>query len=262
MGSNAYISLSKSLVALGLTGSLALFSLNSSADSILGVYAGAGVWNGSFDGDFLNGVGVNTDQLGIDSEANAYAYIALEHFIPVLPNIRLSVMDLSTDASTTTDAFSFDGTEFPDGAQTNTSVDLSHTDVILYWQLLDNWVNLDLGITARTFDGEIEIDGSANGVSVSESVSFKGTAPLGYAKAKFELPFTGWFVGGTLHYIAVSGNSFTDVETNIGYTHDGLVLDVGFELGYRSMTVETDDLGSLETDLTIDGPYAALTIHF
>lgn len=239
-----------------------LVALNAQADTIFGIYAGAGAWNSDFDGELRNGDNVDTSELGIDGDINNFLYIAVEHPVPVLPNVRLAIMDLSTEATATTDAFSFDGTNFPDGATTNTTIDLSHSDITLYWEVLDNWINLDLGLTGRVFDGEVSIDASANGGSISETVSLEGVAPLAYAKAKFELPFTGWSIGSTLNYLNFDGNSFTDFEANVGYTHDGLVLDLGVELGYRTMVLDTEELDDLEADLTMDGPYASIVVHF
>jgi len=40
------------------------------------------------------------------------------------------------------------------------------------------------------------------------------------------------------------------------------VVDTGVTLGYRSMSVELDDLDDLQSDATFEGYYLAFQLHF
>ena len=76
-------------------------TLPASADSIFGVYAGFGTWQQSYGGDVTSGiaaVNVETD-LGLDDVDNNVLYLAVEHGVPVLPNVRLQSTQLKVDLS-------------------------------------------------------------------------------------------------------------------------------------------------------------------
>lgn len=241
--------------ALSLSGSLVC------ADTILGVYAGAGVWGAGYSGDINDESAISTDELGIDSSSSIFAYVALEHPIPLLPNVRLGLTNLQTDATAISNGFEFQGQVFGSGAQTYTDIDLSHIDMTLYYEILDNWVSIDLGLTARVFDGYAQIQAEQEGID--ETVDFSGTLPMLYSKARFDLPFSGWYAEGSLNYIGISDSKISDFDAKIGYQTSALVaFDFGIDLGYRSMSVVLDESDDLNADLTISGPYAALTFHF
>ena len=232
------------------------------ADTVFGVYAGVGQWNADFGGD-AGTVSIDLEELNIEDETNNFFYIALEHPIPLLPNIKLQNTEItSEETATLTRTFTLDDQQFTVGEEVTTDVDLTHTDATLYYELLDNWINLDLGLTLRAFDGEATVISSTT--SQSETVDLDEVIPLVYAKAQFDLPFTGWSIAADANAIGYSGDSFSDITAKIAYTSDALpLLDLGVELGFRRMALEVDDDdGDLNADLTIDGPYAAITLHF
>lgn len=249
--------------AVTLASALSTLCLPATADTILGIYAGAGVWNASFDGE-INGeyngdTTITTDQLGVDSSNNTFMYVALEHPIPVIPNIRLSVTDLTTDGSGSVDeAFTFQGITYTTNTPTNTEIDLSHTDVTFYYEILDNWVSMDFGLTARKFDGLATITSDTD----EGSVTLDTTIPMLYGKARFDLPFSGWYVAGTLNYIGYSDAKISDFDGKIGYQSDGLALDFGVDLGYRTLSIDLEDSDDLNANISVDGPYASVTVHF
>ena len=71
---------------------LVLITSSTYADFI-GIYVGAGYWNADFSGDVVSDVSV-TDQLQINGDASSQLYIAFEHPVPVLPNIRVARSDV------------------------------------------------------------------------------------------------------------------------------------------------------------------------
>jgi outer membrane protein len=242
-------------------GGLFLLSTVTQADTILGVYAGVGNWNTGTDGSFSSqgdSIDVVSD-LGFDDESQNFIHAALEHPIPFLPNIKLSKTDLDnqaiSDLPTTID---FEGKKFNASDRVDTKLDLSHTDVVLYYEVLDNWVSLDLGLTARNFTGEARLNAAALS-RVAES-EIEGWIPLGYVKAQFDLPFTGFYAGGEVHALAFDDNGITDYSVRVGYES---MFRVGAELGYRKMSLELEDVdnGSFRSDLSIDGVYLSLTLH-
>ena len=235
---------------------LAAFATPAAADTIAGLYAGAGIWRAGPGGN-LGGTAVDVDALGLSSDSNAFVYLALEHPIPTLPNVRLQHTRLGfRGEGTLTKPFRLDDVEFSAGETVSTELDLTHTDAVMYYELLDNVVNLDLGLTLRLFNGRATVAGRSP--ALSESVDIDLALPMAYARALAELP-AGFSMSATANVIGYSGNSLTDLSAHIAYAFDSAV-DVGAELGYRSFALKLDD--DAQTDVTLSGPYVAVALHF
>ena len=138
---------------------LATFAAGTQAD-ILGATAGAYQWKQNWEGDVQSGpdaIDMN-DDLGYDDETGTSIYVALEHPIPVLPNIRLQRTDLDiSERNNLSRTFTFEGDVYTAADTVDSTTDLTHTDATFYYEVLDNWVNLDVGLTVRMFDGEVRL---------------------------------------------------------------------------------------------------------
>lgn len=165
----------------------------------------------------------NADVLGVTAEAgsylindgedfNSYFGIALEHPIPLIPNIRLQRQSLeNTDSSD--------------------SYDLPFNDYTLYYELLDGLtlVNLDVGATFR------QIDHDNSGID--------GTYPLLYVSAFFDIPGTVLSVGAE---VKSGGNSDADItDTTFKVKFQPLIF-AGLELGYRTIKEDFKSNGKVE----------------
>lgn len=253
------ISIKKS--AAGLLLLAGFISAHSHAATLLGIHAGYTSWSPDFSGDFQSeDSGSSTidleDDLGFEDEANNIIFFALEHPVPFLPNIKLVNTELKSDASGKLNTtIIFDGDTFNSGVDVKSEIDLSHNDVTLYYEILDNWVSLDVGITARMFDGEIMIR-SADKVA-KESVD--ATIPLLYGKAQFDLPLTGLSVGANLNYLSISGNTLQDLDLFVNYK---FVFGLGLTAGVRNFTIELDDEDNLSSDIELSGAYFGASFVF
>ncbi|MGN0921440.1 MAG: TIGR04219 family outer membrane beta-barrel protein [Cellvibrio sp.] len=237
--------------------SAASFAPLASADLIFGVYAGAGAWNAELDGS-IGKPSISTDDLGTDKETNTFFYVAVEHPVPLVPNVKLQYVDIaSSQSGTASTDFSIDGTQFTQSSSVDSDIDLSFVDATLYYELLDNWLNLDIGVTLRKFDGYL----AATSDTVSARVKVDEVVPLGYAKAQFDLPFTGWSAAVEANYVSYSDSKISDMSAKIGYTFDSLVLDAGIEAGIRTLDITIDDDGT-DADVKLSGPYIAAMFHF
>jgi outer membrane protein len=230
------------------------------ADTVFGIYAGAYNWKADYSGD-INDTDADQnidleDDLGFSDESNTVFYIAVEHPVPILPNVRIqhTALDSSADGRLTRD-FTFDDVDFSVGQDVATKIDFTHTDLTLYYEVLDNWVNLDLGLTVRKFDGEIEIVGAGE----TAQVDIDATLPMLYVAAQFDLPLTGLSAGLSGNAIGYSGNTLLDLN---GYLQYEFAFGLGLRGGYRTFSLKLDDVNDIDSDLTLDGYYAALTFHF
>ncbi len=237
----------KFISAAGL--GLALVSSAASAD-FLGLYVGGGSWNHDPSGDFSStdagstNIDMNTD-LGFGSKSETYMWAAFDHPIPLLPNIRLEKTSLSQSGSMGGSA-SFNGVPVTGSS----GITLDSTDAILYYRLLDNWVNVDLGLNMRKIDGDFTV--GSQSVAISESV------PMLYIAAQFDLPFSGFSIGADINTVSYSGNKYNDIRLRALYEM-GMI---GFEVGTRTTTLVLDDVDGINADLSFSGLMLGAFLHF
>lgn len=251
-----------------ITAAACLLALPSvAAADTLGIFVGAGNFDAEFSGTFKNSdtgerrIDLESD-LDLDDSSASYVYIAFEHPIPVLPNIKLARTELDQSGrNELEEEITFDGKTYSVDTEVESVIDLSHTDITLYYELLDNWVNFDLGLTIRKFDGEISITGRADGFddeqTAKEAVDFP--VPLIYGKAQFDLPLTGLYASVDANWIGYGGNVFFDAVGKVGYE---TAIGFGVEAGLRSITLEIDDEEDVEADMDFSGLFLAAHYHF
>ncbi|MDB6061963.1 MAG: hypothetical protein JWM78_2066 [Verrucomicrobiaceae bacterium] len=245
-------------VAMLAIGMSAAAAMPVHADAI-GVRAGFYGWNPDFDGHVKSGgdrVDLHND-LGIDDDNATVFYVAIEHPLPLLPNVLLQHTQLDTDAThQLSRTFTFDDTTYTAADTVKTNLDLSHTDATLYYELLDNWVELDLGLTIRHFDKGVKI--TALNAAKSSTLDIDSTIPMLYASARFNLPLTGLYVGVDGNGIGYSGNTLFDYRAMVGYETK---IGLGAELGVRNFDLKYKD-GDDKANVKVDGMYAELFYHF
>ncbi len=245
-----------------LTAALAItcctLAANVQADTIFGVYFGAGLWQNQYSGDItLRGSAIDVENdFNLEKEDNSYAYVSFEHPIPLLPNIRFAQTQVLTQAdSVLTRNITFNNQTYNAGNAIDAEVDLSFTDATFYYEVLDSWVSLDLGLTVRNFDGfaKIESNGGLN------RYDFNETLPLLYTRAQAQLPFSGLSVQASLQGLSISDSSITDAQFALAYESS---IGLGGELGYHSMNIKLDDINDFYSDLQTKGMYLGVTYHF
>jgi outer membrane protein len=158
--------------------------------------------------------------------------------------------------------FNFGGQDYAINTSLRTDLSLTTTDYILYYEILDNdVVSIDVGINAKNIDGEISVlDEQSNSAS---DASFSGYVPMVYSRAEVGLPFTSWSVFAEGSYLSFDDHTISDMQAAIEYRAiDSLALNLNFQLGYRSMNIELDDLDSINTELDFSGVFAGVEFHF
>ncbi len=247
-------------LALGLS---ALLLTNMAVADTISVEAGATYWQYDIDGyfndqsaNFFNNIDIKED-LGYDDDNVTSFYILIEHPMPFLPNIRLQKTDLDSAANgVLRKNISIGGITFPISAPVTSLVSLKTTDVTLYWQVLDNVVDLDIGFNAKYVDGKTSISGNVGNTGTAD---FSGWVPMLYVGGAANLPLTGLSVGAYGNWIGYQGNNFYDVDVHVKYKTPWFI---GVMAGYRSMNLELDDFDNFSSDLTFEGPYAGLYAKF
>ena len=223
---------------------LSVLSGNASAD-FLGLYVGGGVWDHDAVGP-INSIDMETD-LGYKGETDSYGYIAFEHFVPLVPNVRIERASMGHTGIATA-GVTFNGA--PVAIGDSSSISLDTTDKIVYWRLLDNWVNADFGFNFRRLDADFLI--GANSITLSKSV------PMLYLAAQLDLPFSGFSVGADINQISVSDIKYQEMRVRAIYE----IGVVGFEAGMRSTVIKLKGLSGINADLEFKGMMVGAFLHF
>ena len=239
---------------------LAAMSGAVSADFV-GLNIGAGQWRPDITGSFSsNGasssdIDMNSD-LGFSDDTSNSLSISFEHPIPMLPNLKYQGTDLSsTSNSTLSSSLTFDGKTYNTATNISSTLDLSHNDLVLYYEVLDNWINLDVGLDLKKFDGKVSIRDN----TTSSSITVDETIPLLYLSARVDLPFTGLYVGANIQQLNVGDNSAKDTTLMIGYESS---VGLGVEGGIKTFNLDLNDASNLNTNLKYDGVFLNGYFHF
>ncbi len=253
-------SIRKMAPAAGLVaGLIGLLPFSAAADTLFGIYAGAGTWEQQFSGDVSSGLSTVDveDDLALDDDSNTVFYVALEHGVPFLPNIRAQHFSMDVDGSNVLSrSIEFNGETFNLSEDINTAIDLQQADAVLYYEVLDNYLSLDLGLAVSFIEGSIDVASATQ----NAHAEFDEVVPMAYVKARVDLPLTGLWLGAEAQGVSYQDNSLTEFNAQLGYESR---IGLGIEAGWRSVQIEVatfDDVDSAEIE--ISGPYAALNFHF
>ncbi len=249
----------KVAIVLGIGAGIVVCSPAVNADTVFGVYAGVGNWQVGSAGD-IGVTDTSPGELGFGEDNNNLFHLALEHPVPLLPNVLVKYTDLSASGNAQLDdPVEFSNVSFMSGETLATDLNLEQVDATLYYEVLDNWLNLDLGVTIRSYRGEL----TAVSAAQSESVDLDAVVPMAYFMGQFDVPLTGFSFRADANVIGYSGDSISDVSASVAWNTDFLAaFEVGMELGYRRARLDLEDLGDLDTALTFDGPFVAINAHF
>jgi outer membrane protein len=234
-----------------------------SALPLVDFYAGSYYWDQTVSGDVANKSADLEDDLNLDAGGQSVVYLAFEHPIPVVPNVKIKQTSMDSDGTgNLSKNLEINGSIVPAGQNVSTVLDLSHTDFTLYWSLPLPIVTFDFGLTARQFDGGVTVNSQDS--SAAAAAEFDFVVPMGYLKAGIDIPMTGVSIGADLNTISYGDTSITDFDANITYVLPLIpLLDVGISAGYRSFDLDLDeeDFGDLSTKVNVAGPYLGLSLH-
>lgn len=236
---------------------LLILSASSVQADFVGLNIGANYWTPDLSGSFGSTgdppIDLTTD-LGLDEPSPSALVLTLEHPVPLLPNVRYQNYDLDSSGSSNPGGLDFNGTNFPGAI--NSTFDLSHNDIVLYYELLDNWVSLDFGLDLKIFDGEVEVADGSN----TETILVDDTLPLLYISARFNLPFSGFYIGADINNnFNIGDGTAEDSSIMLGYESGS---GLGLEGGIKKFSIELDDMDNLNTNLEYDGIYLNGYYHF
>jgi len=197
----------------------AAISMPTMAD-FLGVYAGVDYRTTATSYDNINS--------GFEDTNNLSGYIALEHFIPLIPNVKLKYSDLSAEYS---------------GVSSEPSS--SAVNGILYYQLFDN--------------GLFEFDFGLAYTSIEDIAGQSSDLGQAYGAAKVHVPGVGMHAFAEIIAGTVTDDEATDAEIGLAYTFnpDSVVLNFSVRAGYRYQEMVINDFTQENKGL-----FAGVEAHF
>ena len=216
------------------------------------------------------GLGLGTsadleDTLHWESNENIFLKAYIEHPVPLMPNVKVAFTQLSHEGTGEVgNDFVWGGIHIPTLGTVENSLDVGKYDLTLYYELLDNWVEADAGITLGYLDGNIDMTALTGlgpfSLSHTEEVDFSLFMPTLYGKVRFNIPSTDislQFEGDIFSY---DDTTFYNYELSARYTFS---MGLGIEAGYKALHLDSQDLvDGLVVDMDFDGPYAAVVWDF
>lgn len=242
-----------------------MLACGAAAADTLGVRVGVASWNYDIEGfaryqskSAADDIDVQ-DDLGYDDDTLTFGYILLEHPLPLIPNVKLSKTSIDSSAQGVLSAtFNYGNVTFTASDNVDSDLKLDQTDLTLYYQVLDNVVNVDIGLNAKYIDSEAAIR-SLTTPALNESADVTGVVPMVYAGAGIDLPFSGLAVSADGSYIGYSGSKFYDYTVRATYTTPWVV---GVDIGYRKVKLDLDDFDDSYANIEFSGAYAGLYASF
>lgn len=191
------------------------------------------------------------DTLGFSETQDLFFKTYLEHPFPFLPNVKLGHNRLGHSGTGTVTDFSWGELTHFTGT-VNSKLSLIMSDATLYYEIVDNWVEIDAGLTLRYISGDTSVN--------HEYTDFSTRLLLLYTKARFNVPDTDLSLQLETNAVGYSDTIVYDYELSARYS---LAIGIGIEAGYKSFHLKSDDLTSgLNADLDFSGPYAAAVWDF
>jgi outer membrane protein len=204
--------------------------------------------------------GKTKSEFRFDQQQQLSLAVSLEHPVPVLPNVRLRYTALQGNNTRSVGVLEFGGHTYL-AKDVNLDVDLTSTDLVLYYEVLDNLVSVDVGLAAKWVQGKV-VAQEQSGLQKHE-VSLNDVLPMVYLSAGGKLPLTGLSVKAEVAGVSYQGNRLTDAQAEIQYNFmDNAAVDAGLKLGYRQMSATLENVENTDADLDFKGPYLGLALHF
>lgn len=187
------------------------------ADTLYGLYTDLNRWNTDITSDVASELG-NEDQLMFS--------VSVEHGVSVLPNIKAKYTDLTLPEQ-----------ELAEELSAHT------TDVIAYYEILDNIVSADLGVGTKNLKAEDFID---------------KTTPIVYASVGAKIPSTGLSTKAEISLAKRKNTEVKDTQAEIKYNFvDTTAMDFGAKIGYRVVEARFR-----KKEIEFKGPYLGMEVHF
>ena len=224
----------------------------------LGYYTHTPSGSASYKGDTID----IQDDMKWKQESDIFFKAYFEHPVPLIPNIKVGYTSFGHKGSGSVDSsFTWGDINFNSSNDIKSNFEMKMYDLALYYEILDNWLNADVGINIKYLDGGIDatVENQLTNTVESESADFSLPIPMAYAKFRFDVPTTDISFQAEGNYIAFDGHTLYDIEAGVRYTY---MLGFGVEAGYKGLKLKIDDVDNLTMDTDFSGFYGKVVWDF
>ncbi|MCT7942366.1 TIGR04219 family outer membrane beta-barrel protein [Shewanella holmiensis] len=257
--------MNKTLVATALFGLLSVSSAQ--AATVMGFKVGGDIWNtdasGTFNADSNAGNATGPAQnYDYGSKTQGSVWLAIEHPIPLVPNLKIRENRLEASGSKDSSDFYYNQVNFT-GASTVYN-DLSNTDFVLYYEILDNdLVALDLGAAYKQMHGSLRVDGfTGSGLTgTATQRDIDSGVVMAYGSAQVGVPGLGLFAFADV-MLGLDESGVHDYSAGLGWQFDGVALDTLVRVGYRDFNFDVNGFSDTTQDMQFKGAFAGVELIF
>ncbi|MCL1057314.1 TIGR04219 family outer membrane beta-barrel protein [Shewanella gelidimarina] len=243
----------KTLLACALLGSLVGTSAH--AASVIGFKVGGDYWQADTSGTFAQR-GQPQQEFNYKDDSQGSVWLAIEHPIPLVPNVKIRENRLNDKGSMSDADFSFNDHNFI--GDVNATTDLSNTDFVLYYEILDNdIVALDIGAAYKVMHGEFRVSDAGH----PETKDIDSGIVMGYVDAQVGIPGLGLY-GFADIMMGVDESSVYDYSVGLGWNFDGTALDYRIRAGYRDFKFDVNGFDGVTADMQFKGYFAGVELVF
>ena len=232
-----------------------IMATSAHAASVVGFKIGGDYWRADTSGTFSD---KGQPQQGFDysSSAQGSYWFAVEHPLPFVPNLKIRENSLDQKGSLANADFSFNGHDFKGNVTSYT--DLSNTDFVLYYELLDNDIlSFDLGAAYKLMNGSLRVQDAGH----PEEKDVDSGIVMGYASTHVSMPGLGLFGFADL-MLGVNESNVHDYAVGLGWQFDGVAVDTRVRVGYREFAFDVNNFSGISADSKFDGYFAGVEIDF
>ncbi|MEL4342189.1 TIGR04219 family outer membrane beta-barrel protein [Shewanella xiamenensis] len=232
-----------------------IMATSAHAATVVGFKIGGDYWRTDTSGTFSD---KGQPQQGFDysSSAQGSYWFAVEHPLPFVPNLKIRENSLDQKGSLANADFSFNGHDFKGNVTSYT--DLSNTDFVLYYELLDNDIlSFDLGAAYKLMNGSLRVQDAGH----PEEKDVDSGIVMGYASTHVSMPGLGLFGFADL-MLGVNESNVHDYAVGLGWQFDGVAVDTRVRVGYREFAFDVNNFSGISADSKFDGYFAGVEIDF
>ncbi|MGV5000448.1 TIGR04219 family outer membrane beta-barrel protein [Shewanella xiamenensis] len=232
-----------------------IMATSAHAATVVGFKIGGDYWRADTSGTFSD---KGQPQQGFDysSSAQGSYWFAVEHPLPFVPNLKIRENSLDQKGSLANADFSFNGHDFKGNVTSYT--DLSNTDFVLYYELLDNDIlSFDLGAAYKLMNGSLRVQDAGH----PEEKDVDSGIVMGYASTHVSMPGLGLFGFADL-MLGVNESNVHDYAVGLGWQFDGVAVETRVRVGYREFAFDVNNFSGISADSKFDGYFAGVEIDF
>ncbi|GLP97233.1 TIGR04219 family outer membrane beta-barrel protein [Paraferrimonas sedimenticola] len=247
----------KAFRATSLAVGLALCSGAAQAD-VFKFKLGGDLWRADSDIRFAD-AGTPAQPFETQQKSQGSFWVALEHPLPIIPNVMIRENSLETKGNAPDSDFQFGG--MPIDGNYNADANLSNTDFIFYYQFLDTkTIELDLGAAYKRFHGNLAVGPAVEGPTLRVSRDLSHGQLFAYARTQIKVPGIGLY--GFVDVMTDGSQRRYDYSGGLGWIFRGTGVDYKLRVGYRDMKFDHSSASALNTYADFKGGFAGIELEF